>query len=117
MTQIICLQINILNKCSQASFSTSNLDELWTAFKEVIISTSDNHRSHNPSQRFSRSLAHIQDFLNLQPRNMPQFQAELHLKVNNIMERMLIINKDSLKSLGKGIVTFHELEIDFKIIH
>lgn len=35
---------------------------------------------------------------------MPRFQADVHLKVNNIMERMLVINKDSLKSWAKGIV-------------
>lgn len=90
------------NIFQQASFSVSNPDELWSALQD-LISLTKVHNSKSPSLGAGHSLAHIQDTLNLHQRSMPSLQAELHFKINNVIERMILINKDTINSMTKGI--------------
>lgn len=59
-------------------------------------------RGRSRGQGVERSLSWLQQSLDLYSRSMPRPQAELHLKINGIMEQMVLVNSDSVKSWAKG---------------
>jgi len=85
----------------EASFSGSNPDDLWSSLQE-LISTTDARNNEPRNQGASFTIADIENTLNLEPRRMPSLQAELHLKVNNAVERMFLINRETIQSMAKG---------------
>ncbi|XP_054280083.1 vitellogenin-1-like isoform X1 [Macrosteles quadrilineatus] len=85
----------------EASFSVSNPDDLWSALLELIPSSDVQiPKSRNPGA--THTISEIQDTLKLHTRNMPSIQADLHLKINNVMERMISVNKETIQSMAKG---------------
>lgn len=59
-------------------------------------------RGRSRGQGVERSLSWLQQSLDLYSRSMPKPQAELHLKINSMMEQMVLVNSDSVKSWAKG---------------
>uniref|UniRef100_A0A1B6KR29 Vitellogenin domain-containing protein n=1 Tax=Graphocephala atropunctata TaxID=36148 RepID=A0A1B6KR29_9HEMI len=83
----------------EASLSVSNPDALWSAMKEML--TPRNNLLHSTIDNMPNTLAQIKEVLGLQMRSLPNLQADLHLKINNMVERMFMVNMDTLKSLSK----------------
>lgn len=67
-----------------------------------MMSLTNERSSRAPAKGIERTLSQIQESLDLYSHNMPSIQAELNLKINNMMQRLVLVNKDSLKSLAKG---------------
>lgn len=59
-------------------------------------------RGRSRGQGVERSLSWLQQSLDLYTRSMPRPQAELHLKINSMMEQIILVNSDSVKSWAKG---------------
>lgn len=59
-------------------------------------------RGQSRGQGVERSLSWLQQSLDLYSRSMPRPQAELHLKINGMVEQMVLVNSDAVKSWAKG---------------
>ncbi|XP_046683357.1 vitellogenin-2-like isoform X2 [Homalodisca vitripennis] len=83
----------------EASFSVANIDALWKAMKEML--TPYSNIPHADVNDKPRTLTRIREALGLHTRSLPHLEADLHLKINNMVERMVVINKDTFKSWVK----------------
>nr|CAD7255934.1 unnamed protein product [Timema shepardi] len=94
----------------ETELNIANTDRFLTVLQEVVFPSDDITQARPPIRDLKKSTKWIHDTLKMAPRILPHLEGDLHVKLNNLQERILPFDKKLQVDLARGFATHHYQE-------